>query len=69
MIVTESTAEVFFTATEKETFPPGSGSEVGFAVFVTSIELGVLLSVFVTVQVFVSPSAIEPVQSAEKAPV
>ena len=44
-IVTESTADVFLTATEKVTFPPGSGSEVGFAVFVTSIELGVFVSV------------------------
>ena len=42
-IVTESTAEVFFTETEKEAFPPGSASEVGSAVFVTSIELGVLV--------------------------
>ena len=52
--------------TEKEALPPGSGSEVGSAVFVTRIELGVSLSSLVTVQVFVSPLAIEPVQSAEK---
>ena len=69
MIVTESTADVFFTETEKEAFPPGSGSDVGFAVFVTRIELGVSLSEFVTVQVFVSPSAIEPEQSVENEPV
>ena len=68
-IVTESTADVFLTDTENETFPPGSGSEVGSAVFVTRIELGVSLSLFVTVQVFVSPSAIEPLQSGENEPV
>ena len=69
MIETESTADVFFTDTENEALPPGSGSEVGSAVFVTRIELGVSLSLFVTVQVFVSPSAIEPLQPAENAPV
>ena len=40
VIVTESTAEVFSTVTEKVAFPPGSGSEVGLADFVTWIEPG-----------------------------
>ena len=47
VIVTESTADVFLTVTEKEALPPGSGSEVGSAVFVTRIELA--RSVIVTV--------------------
>ena len=34
-IVTESTADVFLTVTSKVAFPPGSGSEVGVADFVT----------------------------------
>ena len=55
--------------TSKVALPPGSGSVVGVAVFVTEIELGVSLSVFVTVQVFVSPRAIEPEQSLENEPV
>ena len=40
-IVTESTADVFSTSTSKVAFPPGSGSVVGSAVFVTTIELPV----------------------------
>ena len=67
--MTESTADVFLTETSKVALPPGSGSEVGVAVFVTWIELGVSSSVFVTVQVFVSPRAIEPEQSVENEPV
>ena len=47
MIVTESAADVFWITTEKVAFPPGSGSEVGFAVFVTAIELGRFVSVTV----------------------
>src|SRR5215207_4057578 len=43
-IVTESAADVFWIVTEKVAFPPGSGSEVGFAVFVTAIELGRFVS-------------------------
>ena len=39
VIVTESTADVFLTVTEKDALPPGSGSDVGSAVFVTRIEL------------------------------
>jgi hypothetical protein len=65
VIVTESATEVFATVTENVAVPPGSGSEVGVADFVTVIELGVSRSLFVTVHVFVSPSAIEPVQSLE----
>ena len=45
MIVTESTADVFLTVTSKVAFPPGSGSEVGVADFVTRIELGVFVIV------------------------
>ena len=45
MIVTESTADVFLTVTSKVAFPPGSGSEVGVADFVTWIELGVFVIV------------------------
>ncbi len=41
VIVTESTADVFLTVTEKDALPPGSGSVVGSAVFVTRIELPV----------------------------
>ena len=60
-----------------DTFKPVPGTlmlamgcaEVGSAVFVTRIELGVSLSLFVTVQVFVSPRPIEPLQPAENAPV
>ena len=37
--MTESTADVFLTVTEKVALPPGSGSDVGSAVFVTRIEL------------------------------
>ena len=40
MIVTESAGDVFLTVTSKVAFPPGSGSEVGVADFVTRIELG-----------------------------
>ena len=40
MIVTESTADVFFTETAKVTVPPGSWIEVGVADLVTTIELG-----------------------------
>ena len=47
MIVTESTADVFLTVTENEALPPGSGRDVGSAVFVTRIELP--RSVIVTV--------------------
>ncbi len=67
-IVTESTADVFCTLTEKVALPPGSGSDVGLADFVTTIELGTSSSVFVTVQVLVSPRAIEPAQPLEKEP-
>ena len=45
--MTESTAEVFSTVTLKVALPPGSGSEVGVADFVTSIELGVFVIVTV----------------------
>ena len=45
--MTESTAEVFLTVTVKVALPPGSGSEVGVADFVTRIELAT--SVIVTV--------------------
>ena len=45
MIVTESTADVFLTVTSKVALPPGSGSEVGVADFVTWIELGVFVIV------------------------
>ncbi len=47
MIVTESLADVFLTVTEKDALPPGSGRDVGSAVFVTRIELA--RSVIVTV--------------------
>ena len=43
--MTESTADVFSTLTEKVAFPPGSGSEVGSAVFVTRIELATFVIV------------------------
>ena len=43
--MTASTAEVFSTLTEKVTFPPGSGSEVGVADFVTAIDLGMFAMV------------------------
>src|SRR5918994_7801203 len=39
VIVTVSTADVFLISTAKLAFPPGSGSEVGLAVFVTAIVL------------------------------
>ena len=45
--MTESMADVFLTETENEALPPGSGSDVGAAVFVTRIELA--RSVIVTV--------------------
>ena len=63
--MTASATDVFAIVTEKVAFPPGSGSDVGLAVFVTWIELGTSTSAFVTVHVFVSPSEIEPVQSLE----
>src|ERR687898_159545 len=44
VIDTESTEERFLISTSKLALPPGSGSEVGFAVFVTAIELGRFVS-------------------------
>ena len=43
--MTESTAEVFSTFTSKVALPPGSGSEVGVADFVTAIELATFVIV------------------------
>ena len=47
MIVTESTAERFSILTPKLALPPGSGSAVGVAIFVTRIELATFVIVTV----------------------
>ena len=43
--MTVSTAEVFSTFTSNVAVPPGSGNEVGVAVFVTWIELATFVIV------------------------
>ena len=61
--VTESTVDVFFTATVYLTGPPGSGTLVGDGVFVTSIDDGtsVIATFAVSVSVTALPSSSLPV--------